>query len=211
MIPLSFAQRSLWLTGQLEGRSATYNIPLALRLTGVLDRAALAAALRDLVERHESLRTVIGRHEGEPCQVILDTDDVGELLTDVTPTATSPRDETEPGAGAGPEPAVVPGEFTTYEFDLTTQAPLRAWLCGIGPDEHLLTLVVHHIAADGWSMGVLLRDLGQAYAARREGRAPEWEALPVQYADYTLWQRELLGDEGDPHSLAARQLAHWRG
>ncbi|MGN9762106.1 amino acid adenylation domain-containing protein [Streptomyces sp. SD31] len=202
MIPLSFAQRSLWLTGQLEGRSATYNIPLALRLTGVLDRAALAAALRDLVERHESLRTVIGRHDGEPCQVILDADDVGELLTDVTPTATGAPSETEP--------AVLLGEFATYEFDLTAEPPLRARLYGTGPDEHLLALVVHHIAADGWSMGVLLRDLGQAYAARREGRAPAWEALPVQYADYTLWQRELLGDEGDPHSLAARQLAFWQ-
>ncbi|MFH8500511.1 amino acid adenylation domain-containing protein, partial [Streptomyces coeruleorubidus] len=202
MIPLSFAQRSLWLTGQLEGRSATYNIPLAMRLSGVLDRAALAAALRDLVERHESLRTVIGRHEGEPCQLILDTDEVGELLTDATPTTTGARDETEP--------AVLLDEFAGYEFDLTTQAPLRAWLCETGPDEHVLALVVHHIAADGWSMGVLLRDLGQAYAARREGRVPEWEALPVQYADYTLWQRELLGDEGDPDSLAARQLAFWR-
>ncbi|WP_329049236.1 amino acid adenylation domain-containing protein [Streptomyces violaceus] len=202
MIPLSFAQRSLWLTGQLEGRSASYNIPLAMRLSGVLDRAALAAALRDLVERHESLRTVVGRHEGEPCQLILDTDDVGELLTDATPTTTGARGETEP--------AVLLDEFATYEFDLTKQAPLRAWLCETGPDEHLLALVVHHIAADGWSMGVLLRDLGQAYAARREGRAPEWEALHVQYADYTLWQRQLLGDEGDPHSLAARQLAFWR-
>ncbi|WP_193475308.1 non-ribosomal peptide synthetase, partial [Streptomyces griseomycini] len=202
MIPLSFAQRSLWLTGQLEGRSATYNIPLALRLTGVLDRAALEAALRDLAERHESLRTVIGRHEGEPCQLVLDADDVGELLTDVTPTAADAR--------GGTAPAVLLGECAAYEFDLTAQAPLRVWLCGTGPDEHLLVLVVHHVAADGWSMGILLRDLGQAYAARRQGRAPEWEALPVQYADYTLWQRELLGDEGDPHSLAARQLAFWR-
>ncbi|MFE8957430.1 non-ribosomal peptide synthetase [Streptomyces iakyrus] len=202
MIPLSFAQRSLWLTGQLEGRSAPYNIPLALRLSGVLDRAALAAALRDLVGRHESLRTVIGWHDGEPCQLILDADDVGELLTDATPATTGARRETDPAA--------LQEEFASYEFDLTTQPPLRAWLCETGPDEHLLTLVVHHIAADGWSMGVLLRDLGQAWAARREGRAPEWEALPVQYADYTLWQRELLGDEGDPDSLAARQLAFWR-
>ncbi|ATL31290.1 non-ribosomal peptide synthetase [Streptomyces formicae] len=200
MIPLSFAQRRLWLTGQLEGRSATYNIPLGLRLSGTVDRAALVAALRDVVGRHESLRTVIGRTGGEPCQVIVDVDEARELLTDLT------------GAGTlgDAELATSLAEFVGYEFDLSAEVPLRAWLCRTGPDEHVLTLVVHHIAADGWSLGVLLRDLGTAYGARLDGRAPQWEPLPVQYADYTLWQRELLGDEDDPESLAARQLAFWR-
>ncbi|MGP8298318.1 amino acid adenylation domain-containing protein [Streptomyces inhibens] len=198
-LPVSFAQRRLWFVGQLEGPSATYNFPLALRLTGTLDRDALQAALLDVVGRHESLRTVFGEVDGEPFQRVLLVAEVGELLSYV------------PMAGASPEAlAAVLRDRAGDVFDLTGDAPIRAWLFGVGPDEHVLLLVVHHIAGDGWSMGPLGRDVAEAYRARVSGSVPHWDALPVQYADYALWQRELLGDEADPASVGSAQLNFWR-
>jgi amino acid adenylation domain-containing protein/non-ribosomal peptide synthase protein (TIGR01720 family) len=197
-VPLSFAQRRLWFLQRFEGPSATYNVPALVRLTGDLVVAALEQAVRDVVTRHESLRTLIVEDaDGIPFQQILPAGRAvaGPLVKTVMP--------------ADPEDAVT--RFVARPFDLATEIPIRAVIFTDGDQDHLLALVMHHSACDGESIDPLMRDLATAYLARRDGGAPSWRDLPVQYADHALWQRELLGDENDPASLMARQLTYWRG
>ncbi|MEV7427867.1 amino acid adenylation domain-containing protein, partial [Streptomyces sp. NPDC091212] len=208
MIPASYAQRQMWFLDQLEGPTALYNIPLVLRMSGRLDVVALRAALDDVLARHESLRTRFPQRDGEPYQQILSPDEASVGLT-LVPT---PADGVESGIARA----------SLELFDLAADIPLRATLLtpvsgrppadrdAVVTGESVLVLVVHHIAADGWSVAPLGRDLSEAYAARCAGRAPGWEPLPVQYADYGLWQRELLGEADDPDSVLAGQLGYWR-
>ena len=195
-VPLSFAQQRLWFIGQLEGPSALYNIPFALRLSGELDAAALGAALGDLTARHEVLRTVFPADGGQPRQHILDPAGL-EWELEAIPVSEN-------------DLAAVVTRICGETFDLAVNVPLRVRLLRLGSDEHVLVVVIHHIATDGWSAGPLARDLSVAYAARRAGQAPGWAPLAVQYADYAIWQRELLGDPDDPDSVLAQQVAWWR-
>ncbi|MFC9967395.1 amino acid adenylation domain-containing protein [Nocardia ignorata] len=191
------AQLRMWLLNQLYPESSAYHLPIALRLRGSLDMTALDAALRDVVDRHEVLRTVYPGTSAGPRVRILTVD---EALGRAPLTARIlDRDGLD----------VELAETVTVPFDVTTDAPIRLALWNIGSDDHVLALVAHHIAADGWSHGPLVADLSAAYTARAARRQPRWEPLPLQYADYTLWQHRRLGDRHDPRSRAAGQLAHW--
>ncbi|MFI1019141.1 condensation domain-containing protein, partial [Streptomyces sp. NPDC020965] len=195
-LPLSYAQQRLWFLDQMEGAGTTYNLPLALRLRGPLDTTALATAVQDLVNRHEALRTVFDQDEGRAYQRVLRPDEA-HVPVRILPV---PADE-------------LAGRVETAAaelFDLAVDLPLRVTLLKAAADDHVLLLLTHHIATDEWSTGPLLTDLDTAYAARSQGRAPEFTPLPVQYADYALWQRQLLGDPTDTTSLATRQTAYWR-
>ncbi len=194
-IPLSFPQRRLWFLDRFEGPGPTYNIPLALRLVGPLNRTALEASLGDLVERHESLRTIFPETLGVPRQVILEASNARPGLAVQPVTEETLAESLAAAAQEG--------------FDLSAQIPLRVRLFALSQNEHVLLLVVHHIACDGWSVAPLARDLGSAYTARCRDAVPGLPPLPVQYADYALWQQQNLGGETDPDSPIAHQIAFW--
>nr|QEO74771.1 AMP-dependent synthetase and ligase [uncultured bacterium] len=194
VVPLSFAQQRLWFLDRLSGPSPTYNIPWAWRLSGHVDTEALQLALGDVVAKHEVLRTLVVDDSGTPRQVVLDS---AEPVLNIETVA----DRDVPGRLAA---------AARYCFAIDKEIPVRAVLVSTATDSHVFMLLVHHIAGDGWSLPPLLSDLDAAYAARCAGREPALAPLPVQYADYTLWQREMLGDEGDPESILGRQAAFWR-
>jgi amino acid adenylation domain-containing protein/non-ribosomal peptide synthase protein (TIGR01720 family) len=183
-LPLSHAQQRLWVIQQLEGTSSAYNFPLVFRLRGPLDLPAWQAAFADVVARHEALRTVFGEREGQPFQ---------RVLHDVTPPI-----EVVEYTGDTVQDAV------DRPFDLATELPLRVTIARVSDVEHVIVVLLHHITTDEWSDRPFLRDLTTAYEARRHGQAPDWAPLPVQYADYTLWQRELLD------GVADEQLGYWQ-
>lgn len=195
-LPLSLTQRRLWFLARLDPESAAYNVPVVLHLDGPLAVDALRAAFVDVASRHEPLRTIVPFEGDEPVQRVLD----GEAAAPPFLTVTVPEHRVDD----------VVRDEATRPFDVTTETPLRAVLLRVDDERHVLVATMHHIATDGWSLAPFARDLGTAYAARLEGREPEWQPLPVDYADFTLWQREQLGDADDPSSELAQQLAFWR-
>ncbi len=192
-VPLSAAQQRLWFLSRLDPDSAAYHMPLAVKLTGDLDVPALRAAIDDVTQRHETLRTVFPEDtSGTPYQSVLAK---GSELT-VVDCAPDAVDDAIRGLIRQP-------------FDLRTQPPLRATLLTIGVREAVLVVVLHHVSGDAWSIAPLARDLAQAYASRKHESAPPWTPLPVQYTDYTLWQREQLDREGGQDSPIAAQARYW--
>ncbi|WP_444546339.1 amino acid adenylation domain-containing protein [Archangium lansingense] len=196
VLPLSFAQQRLWFLDQLEPGSAFYNVPAVVKLTGVLDVGALERSFEELVRRHEALRTRFGTEGGAPVQVIcqepvfaFSVEDLSELPEAVREGEAKRRVEEE----------------AQHPFDLASGPLLRTKLLKLGEREHVLVLVMHHIVSDGWSMGILVRELAGLYEAFSQGKPSPLAELPVQYADYAAWQREWLRGE-----VLDAQLGYWR-
>ncbi|TDD95360.1 non-ribosomal peptide synthetase [Actinomadura rubrisoli] len=194
MHPLSSAKRRMWFLHELADDSSLYNVPIAFRLTGDLDRDALAQALADVVDRHEALRTVVRDMDGELGEEVLPPPAQPLLVQTVDPALTA--DALHAAA--------------TRRFDLRRDIPFRAQLLAERPDRHVLVLVLHHIAVDEWSAHLLLRAISAAYAARRRDGLPRWDGPALQYSDYAAWQSTALGSEDDPESQISRELAFWR-
>ncbi|NLG54321.1 MAG: amino acid adenylation domain-containing protein, partial [Rhodococcus sp.] len=227
-IPVSAAQRRMWLVEQLgaaasadaavsadtavAGGAGVYNVPISWRVAGGVDADAFAAAIGDLLARHEALRTIYpAGPDGEPVQVIVPTD---QVRVDVSTQTIAEADLT-----------AALREATRHRFDLQFEVPVRVSLFSVEGDterdasndterdasnDTVVALVIHHIAVDEWSTSALLTDLATAYGLRQVGQSPAWEPLDVQYADYALWQREILGDAGAPSELATGQLDYWK-
>ncbi|HEY3571702.1 MAG TPA: amino acid adenylation domain-containing protein [Thermoanaerobaculia bacterium] len=195
-LPLSFAQQRLWLIDQLEPGTPLYNLPLVLRAEGPLRAAVLRRALSEIVRRHEAVRTVFASREDAPAQVILPPAPFSLPLVDLS---------------ALPEPAreaaalALAGEEAVRPFDLRRDPMLRGVLLRLGEEDHAVALTMHHVASDGWSLGLLVREVSALYAAFAEGRPSPLPELPVQYADFALWQRSWLRGE-----LLEDEIAWWR-
>ncbi|ETA04625.1 hypothetical protein V525_23105, partial [Gordonia alkanivorans CGMCC 6845] len=193
-IPLSFAQSRIWFINRFQPESVAYNIPAVLRLTGPLDVEALRAAFADVIVRHEVLRTTFPDDAGVAYQLIHPADSVADRL-----------DWAVVDSAAGLEAAAATG------FDVTAQWPMRVRLWQISDTESVLAIVIHHIGADGESLAPLVTDVITAYQARRSGAEPQFAPLAVQFADYAIWQHDVLGDPSDASSIIGRQLGYWTG
>jgi acyl carrier protein len=196
LLPLSFAQQRLWFLAQLEGPSATYNIPLTLRLTGRLDVTALQYCLNRIVQRHEALRTHFATVDGRAVQIITPHLEIALPLVDL-------QDLSEPVRQL--ELQRLAAEEAHQPFDLSTGPLLRASLLRSTPEEHALLLNMHHIVADGWSMGVLVKEVTALYQANITDTPAQLAELPIQYADFAHWQRQWLQGE-----VLQSQVDYWK-
>ena len=194
--PVSYAQEWLWFLDQIDPDSPVYNIRQAVRLTGNLDVTALHLAIQTVVDRHEALRTTFSGQDGLPRQVVAEAMAIDLPLVDLSQSGEQSRFEqlqqiTETEAG--------------HPFDLSKGPLLRTCLVKLAETDHVLLLTLHHIIADGWSMGILFEEMTAAYSAFCEGREPELPHLPIQFADFAVWQRDKLQGE-----LYKNQLAYWK-
>src|SRR6202158_2878745 len=195
-LPLSFAQQRLWFLDQLEPDNPFYNLPQAIRLTGVLNAGALEQTIHAIIARHESLRTTFKSIDGTPAQVITESAPAEMPLTDLTNLPESER---------GAEARRLAAEESKRPFDLAQGPLFRASLLRLAEEDHVLLLTMHHIVGDGWSAGILFRELATLYAAFSAGNPSPLPELPIQYADFAVWQRNWL--QGN---VLEDQLAYWR-
>ena len=195
-LPLSFAQQRLWFLDQLEPDSALYSIPLAVRLTGALNLAAFEQTLSEIMRRHESLRTRFASVDGQPQQVI----DAAEAFK-LTPIELSEMAQSEREA----EARRLAKAEAQRPFDLATGPLLRVQLLRLAEEEHVVLFTMHHIISDGWSLGVLVKEVATLYEAYIKGEESPLQELELQYADYAAWQREWLQGE-----VLAEQLSYWQ-
>ena len=195
-VPLSFAQERLWFLDRLEPGAAAYNIPMPLRLTGDLDVAALVASLQEIVRRHEVLRTTFAEVDGEMAQIFADRLAVSVPQVDLSALEPAPRE------------AVIRRHIASDSaapFDLAAGPLMRCLLLRLGARDHLVLFTLHHIVFDGWSMGVLVRELSVLYRCARERRPSPLPELQVHYADFAAWQRGWLAGDA-----LEREVAWWR-
>jgi amino acid adenylation domain-containing protein len=193
--PLSFAQERLWFLTELDPEDPSYNVPVALRLSGDLDVVALEKSFDGIVERHETLRTTFAAVDGEPFQFVSST--ATTILKSIDlPLLTEAEIETESRR--------LTREFIEQPFDLARDRPLRAWLIRFAPDDHLLLIAMHHIVSDAWSVNIFLQELSTLYkgfTTQSDSSLPE---LPIQYRDFAEWQRNWLQGES-----LDQQLTYW--
>jgi len=195
-LELSFAQQRLWFMDQLEPQSALYNIPLALKVTGPLDIAALERAINAIIARHEALRTTFPRVDDGPIQLIADAYELRIAREDLSSLSDAKR--ADAATHLARHAALAP-------FDLAAGPVLRCLLVTYAPESHLIVLTMHHIVSDAWSCNIFLAELSAAYSAIVQGRMPPLPELPVQPVDYAAWQRQLVTG-----SLLEKELAYWR-
>jgi amino acid adenylation domain-containing protein len=195
-IPLSFTQQRLWFIDRLAPGGSAYNIPASVRIRGPLDLAVLNRVLQEVVSRHESLRTRIEVVKGEPRQVIQDQVSVPLAVIDVTP-----QQEKEPEAAA----RRLAREEIQKPFDLQRGPLVRGCLLKLGEQDHVLVVTMHHVISDGWSLGILVREVSALYKAFSAGEASPLAELPIQYADFSVWQRQWVS--GD---MLDQQLNYWK-
>ncbi len=195
-VPLSFAQQRLWFLDQLEPGNTAYNMPLALWIVGKLNRDALQWALQEIVNRHEVLRTRFPQQSGVPVQEIQ-----SELKIKIQEIDLAGVEETKREEEADREAAAE----AEIAFDLARGPLMRVKLLRLAEKEHVLMVTMHHIVSDGWSMGVMVKEFSQLYAARCQGEEGGLPELPIQYADFSMWQRDWL--QG---SVLEQELEHWR-